>query len=378
MSNPIHIVALDVPLPLNYGGAIDMFYRIKALHALGFKITLHCFNYGRGEQKELEEYAYEVIYYSRKKSVLNWFSSTPFIVKSRANKTLLSQLCLDTSPILFEGIHTTAFLNNDQLKGRIKLVRCHNIEHDYYNALAKRARGLKSIFYTSEAEKLVTYESQLSQATALLVIQQNDLEHFKQLNVNTHLLPASLPENQFNTDVSVKDYVLFHGNLSVSENEEAAEWLVQQVCSKLTGVAIKFAGKSPSETLKNRCAQYNIDLISSPSSEEMNRLIAEAKVHLFYTNQTTGLKLKLLSALQCNGITIVNSAMVEGTGLGSYCQIANTPGEYVQCVNESFAKAIDLNQVLTRKTQLLEAYNTVKNCGLIELLCQQDSYNTTK
>ena len=203
MSNSIHIVALDVPFPLNYGGAIDMFYRIKALHQLGFKITLHCFEYGRGEQKELEKYTQEVIYYPRKKSVFNWFSSTPFIVKSRADKSLLSNLNSDDAPILFEGIHSTAFLNDTSLKDRIKLVRCHNIEQDYYNALAERAGGFKSIFYSTEAKKLAKYEAVLSEASALLVIQNTDLEHFKQVNANSHLLTASLPEIESNKHVSL-------------------------------------------------------------------------------------------------------------------------------------------------------------------------------
>ena len=141
MSKSIHIVALDVPLPLNYGGAIDIFYRIKALYQLGFNITLHCFEYGRGEQKDLERYTTRVIYYPRKKKVFDLFSSTPFIVKSRANKSLLAQLKGDNYPILFEGIHSTAFLNNIQLKNRIKLVRCHNVEHNYYSSLARRAQA---------------------------------------------------------------------------------------------------------------------------------------------------------------------------------------------------------------------------------------------
>jgi len=369
MSNAIHIVALDVPLPLDYGGAIDMFYRIKALHSLGFKITLHCFEYRRGEQNELSEYAHKVIYYSRKKSVLHWFSSTPFIVKSRANKALLSNLSVDTAPILFEGIHSTAFLNNTQLKDRVRLVRCHNIEHDYYNALAQRARGFKSLFYKSEANKLVRYEAQLAHATALLAIQDKDFEHFKQLNANTHLLPASLPEIQFNNDIPLKEYALFHGNLSVSENEEAAEWLIKNVCSKLSSIAFKIAGKNPSKKLVTLCDQYNIDLIKSPKKEEMASLIAEAKIHLFYTNQSTGLKLKLLNALQANGITIANSAMVEGTDLGAYCRMANTPQQYIQLVNEMMLKPIN-DDVSTRKKQLLERYNTSKNCGIIKRLCQ--------
>ena len=47
----LHIVSFDVPFPPNYGGAVDVFYKIRALHKLGVKIHLHCFEYVRGKQK---------------------------------------------------------------------------------------------------------------------------------------------------------------------------------------------------------------------------------------------------------------------------------------------------------------------------------------
>ena len=39
----LHIVAFDIPYPPNYGGVIDVWYKLKALHAKGIKIILHCF-----------------------------------------------------------------------------------------------------------------------------------------------------------------------------------------------------------------------------------------------------------------------------------------------------------------------------------------------
>ena len=48
----LHIICLDVPYPVDYGGVFDLFYKIKTLHELGIKIHLHCFEYGRGQQPE--------------------------------------------------------------------------------------------------------------------------------------------------------------------------------------------------------------------------------------------------------------------------------------------------------------------------------------
>ena len=43
----LHIVSFDVPWPANYGGVIDVFYKVKALSAKGIRIHLHAFEYGR-------------------------------------------------------------------------------------------------------------------------------------------------------------------------------------------------------------------------------------------------------------------------------------------------------------------------------------------
>ena len=59
----LHVIAFDVPYPANYGGVIDVFYKLKYLHECGVDITLHCFEYGRGEQTELNKYC-KKIYYS--------------------------------------------------------------------------------------------------------------------------------------------------------------------------------------------------------------------------------------------------------------------------------------------------------------------------
>ena len=66
----LHVVSFDVPFPANYGGIIDVFYRIKTLSESGVKIHLHCFEYSRNRirPKELEDICFSVDYYQRKES----------------------------------------------------------------------------------------------------------------------------------------------------------------------------------------------------------------------------------------------------------------------------------------------------------------------
>ena len=146
----LHIVSFDVPYPPNYGGVIDVFYKLKSLSKLGVIITLHTYEYGRGQALELERYCAKVYYYKRKKSYKDLVSRKPFIVKTRSSKKLMNRLLLDKNPILFEGLHTTFPLNFTSFPERIILVRTHNIEHRYYDGLGKSetSKYKKAFFLT--------------------------------------------------------------------------------------------------------------------------------------------------------------------------------------------------------------------------------------
>ena len=73
MDDQFHIVSFDVPYPPDYGGVIDVFYKIKALSELGVKVHLHCFEYGRGQQNELNKICSSVTYYKRNLNKIKLF-----------------------------------------------------------------------------------------------------------------------------------------------------------------------------------------------------------------------------------------------------------------------------------------------------------------
>ena len=80
MIRAINIISFDVPYPANYGGVIDVFYKLKYFHQNGIKIHLHCFEYGRGEQIELNKYCESVTYYKRKTGFISFLSSKDFVI----------------------------------------------------------------------------------------------------------------------------------------------------------------------------------------------------------------------------------------------------------------------------------------------------------
>ena len=61
----MHIISFDIPYPADYGGVVDVFYKLKALAECGTKIIFHCYEYGRQHSDELNKYCEEVNYYPR-------------------------------------------------------------------------------------------------------------------------------------------------------------------------------------------------------------------------------------------------------------------------------------------------------------------------
>lgn len=355
---------MDVPFPPDYGGAIDIFYRLKALYELGWKIHLHCFEYGRGKQKELEKYTEKVTYYRRKRTVTDWLNKLPFIVQTRRPKELILNLEKEDGAILFEGLHTTFFLADDRLKNRHKIVRTHNIEHEYYRKLATSTKGWKKRFYLSEAKKLEKYEPILAKANQILAINTKDATYFKKWNKNVSLLPPCFPKTELKELKKTENYVLFHGNLSVEENIRAVRWLIKNVFP-IRGIELKVAGRNPSKKLKEELNSVGALLIANPSETTMGELISNARVHTLFSDQSTGVKLKLMYALQSSGHVIVNPTMLYGTDLQNYCTVVNSPKEWKSAIIHGIKYPLSISEHCARKHYFDECLDVKKNCSII-------------
>ena len=367
----LHIVCLDVPFPADYGGAIDMFYRIQALHSLGLKLSIHVFEYGRGRQVELKKYG-DVHYYTRKKSIFHLFSKRPFIVQSRMSKELLENLSRDRDPILLEGLHTCGLLEFPAIQERLTFARMHNIEHDYYRGLTFGSSFLKRWFFRLEAQKLQQYESILSKAKHVFVIKESDCEHFKTYQANTHFLPASFPPIPGKL-VDAKRYALIHGNLSVPENEQSVYWIASTLEKVIDdSFPLVVSGKNPSKRLTAFCHKHGIQLIANPSENALNTLIQEAQIHLLHTKVPSGIKLKLLSSIHSSGHVLVNANVVVGSGLASFCTVADDPKEYRMHFIGLKNHVLTREEFIQRHAYIETHFNTAANCKIILRLIEQD------
>jgi hypothetical protein len=353
-----------VPYPPDYGGVFILFSEIKTLYQLGIKIHLHCFEYGRGRQPELNKYCEEVIYYEREKLVQGLPLRLPYIVSSRVNPQLIKNILKDNYPVLLEGIHCTYYWYHGELNNRKIWVRLHNVEYEYYRQLAKSTGNFyKKLYFLLESRLLKKYEKIIAKKGNLIAINEKDKLTYQHVlsAKNINFLPVFLPFNEVTSKTGKGNFCLYHGNLSVAENGKAAGWLIENVFNQ-SKFSFIIAGKNPSGQLKKSLLNNkNIRLVANPSEQEMNELIQTAHIHLLPSFNTTGIKIKLLNALFNGRFIITNAAAVEGTGLEMLCSLAETPSDYIKKIEELFQLPFSQNEINKRNEVLKSQFNNEKN-----------------
>lgn len=371
MEKFLHIVCLDVPYPPDYGGVFDLFYKLRYLKERGVKIILHCFEYGRGPQPALNEYCTRVFYYKRKTGLRSFSLSVPYIVKSRDDKRLLQNLSTDNYPVLLEGTHCSFLLWKNILRDRKVILRLHNIESDYYRQMAEKTRSyFKRLYYKNESRLLQNFESEVfKKADRLLTVSEKDTLQLQPFAKQVDYLPVFTGWNSICSKPGTGDYCLYHGNLSVAENETAALWLIGSVFSNLK-IPLKVAGRNPSQKLKDISTIYpHIEVISNPDNAMMEQLVSNAQINLLPAFSSTGIKLKLLHAVFCGRHCITNKMMVDGTGLEAACLVAENEKEFQEQINTVFHTPFTQKQIEVRETLLKTHFNNAVNADkLIAML----------
>lgn len=108
----------------------------------------------------------------------------------------------------------------------------------------------------------------------------------------------------------------------------------------------------------------------------MSELITNAQVCLLNASQPTGMKLKLINAL-CSGRHVITSLpVVAGTQLGSLCNIASKPEEWISLTDRLMHEEFTAEMKTKRNLVLHEvADNTLNAKRIIDSL---NNYNPEK
>ena len=370
MNEKLHIVCLDAPSPPNYGGAIDMFYKVKALAESGKRVILHYYAYRPGRDSGvLRDFCEEIHAYDRKSFLRSFDFHKPYIVRSRINRHLIQRLNDDDAPVLLEGLHTAgliAFLKTPQ---RVVL-RMHNEEREYYRMLAKAEKKVvRRMYLRLESHQIKNYYRELPSNLILASLSQSDVASFQNDYgfLNVHFIPAFNPWHQVKSREGKGPYCLYHGNMAVAENESAALWLIEQVFSRIsTPFVVAGNGISPRVFRAARHCQH-IQLVNDPSMEDIRDLVQEAHVNVLPSMNDTGVKLKLLHAAFEGRFCISNPGGVKGSSIENGIIQCSDPEDYIRVIDELVVRAFTSEDKKNRQ-QLLKVYDNRLNAERLSAL----------
>ncbi|MCK7591510.1 hypothetical protein M0G43_13065 [Subsaxibacter sp. CAU 1640] len=341
----LQIVSFENPYPPNYGGIIDVYYKIKYLSKLNIEIYLHIYTHDRFDISKLQTYCKKVYTYKRNKSIINFLSKKPYRVTSRVSDQIYNNLRQVDAPIIFEGLQSTEVLLSNKPLNKL-IVRAHNIEHLYYYGLSQSASNIfKKWLYKVEGYKFKHYEKLLHSVNAILALSKKEYNYFSNYyDTDTYYLPVFHGNQEILRLEGKGDYALYHGDLTTEDNISSAKTLIS-VFANLPYKFVIASSQLPSVLQKVIQNHKNISFEELGNNEEdLLNLISNAHVNVLYSNQPTGTKLKVFYALYNGRFCVINDNIVDDDAIRALCEIANTQEELAHKIHQAFGQDFNYSQ----------------------------------
>jgi hypothetical protein len=355
----LQIVSFDLPFPPKYGGAIDVFYKIKALNEIGYSIVLHCFvKEHHTVPPELTALIKKCYYYRLNQTIFSFFSSLPISIKSRNSKELLLNLKKIKGPILFESLKVTGLLEKHAFQEMF--LRLHNVESAYFRGLAKsESNYFMKIIYFLEGLKFERFERKMNYYEAVFTLSKNEQIWSEKRNKNARYVPL------FHGNVALKDltpfgkYAIYSGDMRTADNKKAVEYLIS-VFNKVQDYDLVIAVSEGIDFVQNKIGKAkNITAVQIDNYTHLQLLLAEAHINVMVSFQASGTKLKLVNALFNSRHCLINENMVDDDSVLSLCKIASNETEFIQQI--SLLKLQPFTDFDRRKQLLSEVYDDLAN-----------------
>jgi glycosyltransferase involved in cell wall biosynthesis len=224
--------------------------------------------------------------------------------------------------------------------------------------------SLRKFYYWNESRLLKHFEKEVaSKADLIIAVSEKDKNRYKENfhNNNVVYLPVFVAWDRVLSKEGIGNFCLYHGNLSVVENEKAAIWLIRNVFEDIS-IPFVIAGKNPGARLQNEVHMHNhICLVANPSEKEMQDLIQKAQINVLPSFNNTGIKLKLLNAVFCGRHCLVNEAAVLGSAIGPACHVASNAGAFQSIIAQLFRRPFWDEEIELRQGLLQTYYNNCEN-----------------
>ena len=283
----LNIISFDNPYPPNYGGVIDVYYKIEALYRIGYKIHLHCFvKEVPNQHEELSKITASISFYLAEPKWYHFLSSLPLSIISRSNKDLVDNLIVNDAPIIFESLKSTCLMNDYRLKKRFKILRLHNIEQNYFQGISKSDTNLlKKLLYSIEASKYKKYDFNILNFQKVFTLSKYENSYIEEKYNNGFYVPVFHGNKEVIELSEYGKYSIFHGDLSTSDNRKVALFLID-VFKDLPDYKLVIASGVGGDFVMNAIGNYkNIEYIDLLDFSHLKSLLNQAHISISWSFQ---------------------------------------------------------------------------------------------
>lgn len=250
--------------------------------------------------------------------------------------------------VIMQTEFTAEILRNPTLKAKRTAIRVENDEFAYQWRAARSTRSWAAkLYFLQEALRVKLYSTRaFSKVNSLWFISKDELARYRQYRSrkdtgNAVFLPSGVDLGKLQQPALTGYRALFVGSLSVSFNQEAIIWYIENVHARLADVneyrlviAGSSRGKDMSWLYKVTARFSNIEVrLDVP---DLEFLYDTAAVFVNPMKNGSGVKLKTIEAA-LHGLPLVSTDVgVEGTGLepGIHFRLANEPDTFAAAVRE--------------------------------------------
>lgn len=320
----LHFVSMDTPFPPNYGGVIDVFFKLKSFHDLGVKIYLHVFGFDVKSSNELAQYAEKVFFYPIKQHPKYFFRKEPFSVASRDGRHLLQNLLSIKAPIFFESLKTTDVLRFSGLEDYPKFLRLHNIEQNYFEGLSKTENNpIKKQLFRQESKKYIGYESILEQFDEVFTLSNFEQTYIENTYNKGKFIPVFHGNENFSNLKGFGEFALYHGDLRAADNRAAVTFLIEAFAE--IDYPLWIASSIKEDWVKKQIGdRNNIRFVKLRDFQHLLELFHRAHFNVSWSFQESGTKLKVVNALFNSRFSVINDKVIDDERIAKLCvQVSN-------------------------------------------------------
>jgi glycosyltransferase involved in cell wall biosynthesis len=366
------IVCSDFPYPADHGGRVDTWGRIKVLAELGWKI--HLVVCGKEMPSEVEmkvvyRYVEDIKLCERGRKLVDLLHVNPMQVQSR-NELRVVNIDEDYDYVLLEGDYVYPILNNPHINHDNVILRVHNDEEVYFNALARSTKNrLHKLYYHMESIKFKALQKRMLQKVdKYLFISNKEFETFQNLHpaAQSLFLPPPVTRDTFLTSKFQNKHVIFIGSLFMPNNREAIEWYLTHIhplMLKESDYKFIVAGNSRKQSLSWLESYDMTNVVVHDTPESLDDIYASGYLFVNPMRNGAGVKLKTIEAIQ-NGLPVISTSIgYEGTGLvhNKHIMVADKPEEFYRCMKQLIDNPAEAKALLESSQQFIRNHYDHKN-----------------